>query len=96
MQTITISADYLRSRRPWKSEQQHINEYLYKQGLPFRQNELTDLQDGMQYIGKPGALLTQKQDDGSLQVLFYGEPGAPRELPRCKKRVEPAAVEWGF
>lgn len=95
MHTLTIPASYLQTRRTWKSEQQHINEFLYRAGLPFRQNDLTNMDTGMKYVGDPAALHTCSNQDGSISVTYHGEVAERRPLPRPKKRVEPAVFQWG-
>ena len=82
----TISADKLRSKPQWKSEQQFINEALYCAGLPFHQADLTNLHYGMQYKGSEPAPVQTRNPDGSVTVTWSGEVGEPRLLDAPKKR----------
>lgn len=77
---ITIPSDYMYQRRSWKSEQQHINEYLFCAGFPYRQIDMTDLLTGMQYIGTEPKPLLARNADGSIRVFWQGVPVAPRVI----------------
>jgi hypothetical protein len=90
---LAIPAEYLYRRRPWKSEQQHINEYLYCHGLPYRQNDMTNLHDGMRYIGSEPAPVLTRQMDGSIVVNWSGVPSEPREIVYRKRPVK-QALPW--
>lgn len=92
---LTIPQSYMFQRRPWKSEQQHINEYLYRQGLPYRQNDMTDLHNGMKYIGKEPAPIITHQLDGSILVHWAGVPSEPREIVHRKRPVKQALPRQG-
>jgi hypothetical protein len=83
---MTISADKLRSKPQWKSEQQFINEALYCAGLPFHQADLTNLYYGMQYKGSEPAPVQTRNPNGSVTVTWSGEVGEPRRLDAPKKR----------
>lgn len=82
----TISADKLRTRPQWKSEQQFINEILFCDGLPFHQADLTNLHYGMKYKGDEPAPVQKRNADGSITVTWSGEVGEKQRLDRPKKR----------
>lgn len=90
---LTIPYEYLHSRRPWKSEQQHINEYLYGQGLPYRQNDMTDQHNGMKYVGSEPKPMQVRNADRSITVFWTGVPTEKRHLEYAKKRVKPL-IPW--
>jgi hypothetical protein len=88
-----IPAEYMYHRRPWKSEQQHINEYLHCAGLPYRQNDMTNLHTGMQYVGKEPEPLFCRIVDGSIRVYWTGVPGEPRVIEYRRRPVK-QALPW--
>lgn len=92
--TIQIPAEYMNSRRNWKSEQQHINEYLYCAGLPYYQTDMTDLHNGMKYVGQTPAPTVRHEHDGSVTVTWQGVRGEQRTIEyrrRPRKQVSPWA-----
>lgn len=89
-----ITSDYMRSCRPWKSEQQHINEYLYRQGLPYSQQDMTNLHTGMRYVGPIAPPILTTQPDGSVSVQWDGTPGDKRDISYRRRPVK-AAQPWG-
>jgi len=91
---ITIPSDYMYHRRPWKSEQQHINEFLYRAGLPYRQNDMTNLHTGMVYVGKEPPPLFSHNKDGSIRVYWSGVPSERRDITYRPRPVR-QAMPWG-
>lgn len=85
--TTTISADKLRSKPQWKSEQQFINEILYCDGLPYHQADLTNLHYGMQYKGTTPAPVQTRNPNGYITVTWDGEVGEKQRLDTPKKRT---------
>lgn len=84
--TTTITADQLRSKPQWKSEQQFINEVLYCEGLPYFQADQSNLHYGMQYKGKEPAPVIKRNPTGSITVTWSGQVGEKRFLEYAKKR----------
>ncbi len=82
----TISADKLRSKPQWKSEQQFINEILYCEGLPYHQADLTNLHYGMKYKGSEPSPVQTRNPNGSITVTWSGEVGEKQRLDTPKKR----------
>ena len=85
----TFSAALMQTRPTWKSEKQFINERLYCEGLPYFQADQTDLHYGMKYVGvdhpEPKIIFNR---DGSVHVMWDGEPSHPRVLDYAEKRVQ--------
>ena len=97
--TIHIPAEYMHKRRNWKTEKQHINEFLFCAGLPYRQTDMTDLHDGMKYVGKTPAPTVRYERDGSVTVEWFGVRGEERTIehrPRPRKQISPwlEAFTW--
>ena len=69
----------------WKSQSQHLKECLYCDGLPYRQNDMTDLQGGVKYVGEQDAPVFKRDADGSILVTWQGEPSEPRTINYAKK-----------
>lgn len=83
---ITITAEHMRNRPQWKSEQQYINEYLYCQGLPYFQEDFTNLDYGMKYKGSEPAPVQTRNADGSFTVSWNGTPVEKRNIDYPKRR----------